>query len=164
MHWRPHWSYSAISQYLTCPLRYYFQRILCLPQPSISASLIFGSTVHEVLADYHRSIVKTETNSVEFYRDRFRKAWIRRENESEVTYKAGENTSDLMDQGIALVELYLQEKPPEGIVAIEEEILCPVHNSKGEYLEKPLLAVADLITRKQDELTIQEFKTSGRAY
>lgn len=49
MHHRPHWSYSSISQYLACPLRYYFQRILCLPQPSINSSLVLGSSVHAVL-------------------------------------------------------------------------------------------------------------------
>jgi CRISPR/Cas system-associated exonuclease Cas4 (RecB family) len=38
------------------------------------------------------------------------------------------------------------------------------NNSQGEYLEKPLVAVTDLITSQDESLTVQEFKTSGRAY
>jgi len=53
---RPHWSYSSITQYLTCPLRYYFQRILCLPQPTLSSGLVLGSAVHAALAEYHRDL------------------------------------------------------------------------------------------------------------
>ena len=53
---------------------------------------------------------------------------------------------------------------PEHIIAIEQEIIAPIHNSQGEYLETPLVAIADLITEGNEELTVREFKTSGRAY
>jgi putative RecB family exonuclease len=69
-----------------------------------------------------------------------------------------------MALGVSLIELYLKEPPPDHIIAFEQEILAPLHNSRGEYLETPLLAVADLITEGNEELTVQEFKTSGRAY
>ncbi|HWG41281.1 MAG TPA: PD-(D/E)XK nuclease family protein, partial [Gemmataceae bacterium] len=66
--------------------------------------------------------------------------------------------------GSPLIETYLQEPPPQNIIGIEHEIIAPIHNSRGEYLERPLLSVADLITESNEELTVQEFKTSGRAY
>lgn len=90
--------------------------------------------------------------------------WNRRENETRITYRHGETQTDLLAQGVSLVELCLKEPPPEHIIGIEQEILAPLHNSCGEYLETPLLAVADLITEGNEELTVQEFKTSGRAY
>jgi RecB family exonuclease len=53
---RPHWSYSQISQYLRCPLQYYFQRILKLPEPWVSSNLVLGSAVHAALAEYHMGV------------------------------------------------------------------------------------------------------------
>ncbi|OWK34123.1 DNA helicase II [Fimbriiglobus ruber] len=86
------------------------------------------------------------------------------EHETPIAYRDGENSADLIALGISLLELYLKEPPPDHIIGIEQEILAPLHNSRGEYLETPLLAIADLITEGNEELTVQEFKTSGRAY
>jgi CRISPR/Cas system-associated exonuclease Cas4 (RecB family) len=164
MHHRPHWSYSSISQYLACPLRYYFQRILCLPQPTINSSLVLGSSVHAVLAEYHRMIQQHEPTRIDKLHQVFANTWSSRENQTRISFKDGENPKDTFDQGIALVELYLKEPPPQHIVSIEREIISPVHNSRGEYLETPLVAVADLITADNEELTVREFKTAARAY
>jgi len=62
------------------------------------------------------------------------------------------------------MDLYLQEPPPTNIVEVERRVLVPLQNSEGEYLETPLVAVADLVTRNEDVLRINEFKTAGRAY
>jgi putative RecB family exonuclease len=161
---RPHWSYSAISQYLSCPLRFYFQRVLRLPQPSVSSSLVLGSAVHAALAEYHRTVQQDEPTDLAKLRRVFTDFWGSRESGKRVSYRAGENQADLMAQGIALLEVYLKEPPPQNIISIEKEILAPIHNSTGQYLETPLLAIADLITEGNEELTVREFKTSGRAY
>lgn len=161
---RPHWSYSSISQYLTCPLRYYFQRILGIPQTTISCSLVLGSSVHAALAAYHRSIQQNLPPSITELHQVFSETWNDRKNQGRMQCKDGENPQDAFDQGIALVELYLQEPPPQNIFSIEKEILSPVHNSRGEYLETPLLAIADLITAENETLRVREFKTAARAY
>jgi hypothetical protein len=144
MHVRPHWSYSSINQYLACPLRYYFQRILGLPQPTVGSGLVFGSAVHAALAHYHLALKLNRTPQRNAIHNAFVDAWNQR-NGIGITFKDGETRADLMTQGMALVELYLKEPPPERIVAVEQEIICPVHDSQGEYLETPLVAVADLI-------------------
>lgn len=163
MHRRPHWSYSSITQYLACPLRYYFQRILCLPQPTVGSGLVLGSAVHAALAEYHRDLKDGKVPRVDLMKQAYVAEWDRRDG-TEITYKDGETRQDLMDQGLALVDLYLKEPPPERIVAVEEDIIAPVHNSSGEYLETPLVAIADLIVATDDGLVVREFKTSARAY
>lgn len=161
---RPHWSYSAISQYLSCPLRYYFQRVIRLPEQSVSSSLVLGSAVHATLAEYHRSVQQdTPTDTAKLHRI-LTESWNRRENETRISYRKGENQADLMALGISLIEMYFQEPPPQNIIGIEKEIIAPIHNSRGDYLETPLIAVADLLTESNEELTVCEFKTSGRAY
>lgn len=164
MHHRPHWSYSAISQYLSCPLRFFFQRVQRLKQISVGSSLVLGSSVHAALAEYHRTVQQDEPTDAGKLHRIITETWTTREKETSITYRAGENKADLVAQGVSLLELYLKEPPPDHIIGIEQEILAPLHNSRGEYLETPLLAVADLITEGNEELTVQEFKTSGRAY
>lgn len=164
MHHRPHWSYSAISQFLSCPLRFYFQRVIRLPQKSVGSSLVLGSSVHAALAEYHRTIQQDEPTDTAKLHAIISQTWTKRESETRISFRDGETQDELVAQGISLVELYLKESPPENIVAIEQEIIAPLHNSQGEYLETPLVAVADLITKGNEELTIREFKTSGRAY
>jgi hypothetical protein len=45
------YSYSAIAQFLSCPLDYKYRYYLRLPMPG-SASLSFGATIHKVLQEY----------------------------------------------------------------------------------------------------------------
>jgi putative RecB family exonuclease len=48
---------------------------------------------------------------------------------------------------------------------VESPMMTPIANSHGEYLEMPLLIVADLITRQEDStLQVNEIKTAGRSY
>jgi CRISPR/Cas system-associated exonuclease Cas4 (RecB family) len=163
MHTRPHWSYSSISQYLACPLRYYFQRILCLPQSTVGSGLVLGSAVHAALAHYHHDLKLNRKPRRDAIRTTFVESWERRDGTT-IAFKEGETRADLMAQGMALVELYLAEPPPERIVAVEQEIISPVHDSTGEYLETPLVAIADLIVDCGSGLLVREFKTSARAY
>jgi putative RecB family exonuclease len=161
---RRHWSYSSISQYLRCPLQYYFDRVLKLPKPSVGGGLVLGSAIHAALADYHLSLQRGTPTTIDKLQRVFSANWAIREAERPIQYKSGENRIVLIATGIALLETYLKEPPPEGIVGVEQELLVPLINSRGEHLETPLAAVVDLITRHEDGLKVHEFKTSARAY
>ena len=161
---RPHWSYSSLNQYLRCPLQYYFQRILKLPKAGVGSGLVLGSAVHKALAEYHLTLQQKLQPQPEKIQQVFLDSWTHREELESIEYRNGETRDDLIAKGIALIELYLTEPPPEQIVAVEQETVVPIRNSAGEYLEKPLVAFADLITREETGLRINEIKTSGRAY
>lgn len=161
---RSHWSYSAISQYQRCPLQFYFKRVLKLPEPLVSSSLVFGSAVHSALAFYHQSLKDQIPVTREQIHRAFLDAWQQRERETPIEFKSGDSRDDLIDQGQALLHLYLESAPPENILEVEQRMLVPLVDSSGEFLETPLMAVADLIIRDPAGLKIQEFKTSARAY
>jgi putative RecB family exonuclease len=161
---RPHWSYSQISQYLRCPLQYYFQRILKLPEPWVSSNLVLGSAVHAALAEYHNRLRLRQDCSREEIQEAFLGAWKEREEQQPVDYRRGQDRTKAIDQGVALLELYLSEPPPQNIVGVEQRFMVPLHNSRGEILEKPLVAILDLICEDKDGLKIVELKTSGRKY
>lgn len=161
---RKHWSYSSLNQYLRCPLQFYFQRVLKLPQPTVGSGLILGSAIHNALAVYHRYLMENKEPVEQQVRQEFFETWLVRAEEQEVEYKAKESQKDLMELGLSLLKLYMDQPPPQNIVAIEQRFLVPLHNSEGEYLETPLLAFTDLITKEEDVFKVTEFKTSGRSY
>lgn len=161
---RPHWSYSSINQYLRCPLQFYFQRIRGLPQPTVGSGLVLGSAVHATLELYHRSLQEQTPVKVEQLHRAFLDSWESREKNSEIAFRKGDTRDDCISQGISLVEIYLKEPPPENIVAVEQNMIFPIHNSQGEILETPMVAIVDLLVRDDGRLTIIELKTSGRSY
>jgi len=161
---RPHWSYSSVNQYLRCPLQFYFQRIQGLPQLTVGSGLVLGSSVHSALEVYHRSLQKRQPVKTDRLHRAFLDAWTERESNSEISFRKGESREASIAQGIGLIEVYLKEPPPENIVAVEQQMIFPIRNSLGEYLETPMVAIVDLLTRDGGRLAITEFKTSGRSY
>src|SRR6185437_7424602 len=99
---RPHWSYSAISQYLSCPLRFYFQRVIGLPQEKVSSSLVLGSAVHAALAEYHRTVQRDEPTDTSKLHLLLTDSWKQRESGTRIIYRDGESQDGLIAQGIAL--------------------------------------------------------------
>jgi putative RecB family exonuclease len=161
---RPHWSYSQISQYLRCPLQYYFERILKLERPFAPSAMTLGSAVHEALAEYHRHLQLEQPLPENHVQQTFLSAWQASEEKQPIQFKDNETKEAALAQGMALLELYMQEPPPQNIVAVEEAMLVPLFTSSGECLEKPLMAVVDLLHRDQHGLVVSEYKTSGRRY
>jgi putative RecB family exonuclease len=159
-----HWSYSALRQYLECPLRYFFQRILNLPQASQAANLVVGSSVHAALAEYHRSIQQEEATDTGKLHRIVAKTWNERNETATISFKPGETKEDGIARAVSLLETYLKEPPPENIVGIEQELYATVTNSRGEMLPTPLMAVLDLVSEIDDGITVTEFKTSARTY
>lgn len=164
MHDRPHWSYSAISQYLRCPLQFYFERVVRIPRTTIGSGMLLGSAMHNALALYHHYLQRGEAVKWQQIQQELFETWLVREREQPVDYKPQESRDDLLELGASLLKLYLEEPPPTNIVSIEQRLIVPLRNSDGEFLETPLVAFTDLVTREEGTLKVNEFKTSGRAY
>lgn len=162
---RPHWSYSSISQYLKCPLQYYFERILRLPKKTTSDAQVLGSSLHAALAHYHRQLQAQEPIPEDQVREVFLTTWEDQTQRTKIVHSGDRSTEDNLSLGMALIEAYLEEIPPTSILAVEQPMLAPITNSRGEVLEKPLLVIPDLVTRPDpDTLRVTEIKTSARAF
>ena len=162
---RPHWSYSSVSQYLKCPLQYYFERVVKLPRKGVTDAQVLGSAVHSALATYHRTLQSGAAVTVESIRKAYLDAWDGRVEDGQVVNLGNKSLGDCRDLGMTLVEVYLEQPPSGTVIAVESPMMTPIADSRGDYLEKPILIVADLITRQDDgTLKITEIKTSGRAF
>ena len=161
---RKHWSYSSISQYLRCSLQFYFERVLGIPRTTTSSGLALGSAVHSALATYHLSVAANDPDPAKHVIEAFDNSWKEREKRNEIDYKQKESRDSVMQTGRSLLETYLADPIKDEIVAVEERVLVPLEDSTGDYLETPIVVIADLVTRDESGLRINEFKTSGRVY
>jgi CRISPR/Cas system-associated exonuclease Cas4 (RecB family) len=164
-----HVSYSAIAQYLRCPLQYYFQRVLRLPIDRVVSGLVFGGAVHAALANYHRQLQQLETGrSGAVQREEVYQALLdeygNREKQARVIYSASESRLGLIDEAMALVEMYLAAEPPAKIQQVEQWVSAPLITSTGQVLATPLAAVADLVYGDVRQPVVRELKTSRTPY
>ena len=126
--------------------------------------MALGSAVHEGLAEYHRQLMVYARVSKNELQATFLKSWQQQEQERPIQYRDGEDQNQVIEQGVALLEAYLNEPPPRNILAVEEQMTVPLTNSQGQFLERPLVAVIDLLAHDEQELVVTEFKTSGRRF
>ena len=164
-----HVSYSAIAQYLRCPLQYYFERVLRLPIDRVASGLVFGGAIHASLASYHLQLQQLETGRdggaqrEDVYRA-FLDEYTRREQQARVVYGSGESRLGLIDEAMTLVEKYLAAEPPAGILYVEQWVVAPLTTSTGKVLPTPLVAVADVVYGDASQPVVRELKTARSPY
>src|SRR4029077_18958034 len=73
---RDYLSYSAVSTFQTCPLRYYFRYIRALPEEFVSSSLVFGSAIHAALEHFYREHMQgNQAPSLGLLQETYQAAW-----------------------------------------------------------------------------------------
>jgi CRISPR/Cas system-associated exonuclease Cas4 (RecB family) len=135
-----------------------------LPRPHVSSSLVLGGSIHKALAEFHRQLHAGTPLPLAQVQQVFLDSWTESEAAGPIQFREKETRDQALQQGQALLDLYLKEPPPEKILAVEQEFLVPLYTSQGEVLEKPLMAVPDLICQGENRLLVKEFKTSGRRF
>jgi putative RecB family exonuclease len=155
---RSYLSWSAVSTYLKCPLRYQYRYLDQVSEESISSSLIFGSAIHAALEAFFRErLAARRSLGIEALMAVYHESWIGTDL-SNVHFGKGE---DVAGQG-RLAERMLQafldshvSRPSGAIVGIEEELRAPVIADCPD-----LLARLDLMVESEDAILITDFKTS----
>ncbi len=54
---RDYTSFSELSTYRGCPLRHHFRYVLGLPEPTVSASLVFGRAIHQAVEHHFNELL-----------------------------------------------------------------------------------------------------------
>ena len=74
---RDYISWSALSTFRTCPLKYKFRYIDGLPEESVSAALVFGTGIHTAIEQHFQAILSGEEQpDVERLMFAYRGAWL----------------------------------------------------------------------------------------
>jgi putative RecB family exonuclease len=155
---RDYISYTALSTYVSCPLRYYFRYVAGLPEETVSSSLVFGQAIHRALECHSRALrlgqpAPARAELVAAYET----AWTERSGPA-VQFGAKENREALDRLAGRLLETFQQDsfaRPSGRIVAVEEEL-------RGEVVPgcPDLLARLDLVVETAEGLLLSDVKTA----
>ena len=150
-----HISPTAAKSYLGCSLRFYFERILCLPSKT-SVSLHLGKAVHAALQAFHLARWRGQDDSVEAVAAAFEESFDTLEKEDgPVDYKDEKARDKARQDGLRVISAYLdspealKERPKAVEVMLSEKI---------EGLSAPLTGVVDLV---RQDLTPVDFKSAA---
>lgn len=148
----PHLSFSRIQRYLTCPEQYRCHYILRLRPKVLSASLIFGQTIHQALTQFFHN----GKAPAEFFVQHWGEV-----KAVPLRYSARETWDGLLERGKTLLTKFVSEELPklERVVASEKAFELSVTS-----LKLPLVGIIDLLAEIGGELTVVDFKTSGASY
>jgi CRISPR/Cas system-associated exonuclease Cas4 (RecB family) len=155
---RDYISWSALSTFRTCPLRFYYRYVAGLPEESVSAALVFGGGVHAAVEQHFQSILsggpKPDLDSLLFA---YRSAWLPHDPEK-VTFGANETRESLDALAAKMLSTFL--KAPAAavrgrVLGVEEEIRGTLAPGMPD-----LYGRVDLLTEDDDQLVISDVKTS----
>lgn len=159
---RDYVSFSALSLYQRCSLRYFFRYIEQLPEETTSASLVFGRAIHRAIEFHFRELLAgNDSPDLDVLLAEFNEGWD--ESPADQISFPKTDTRDslahLADRVLAAFRASDISKPRGHILGIEEELRGRVIDGAPE-----LLARLDLLDECDGTLTITDFKTSKSAW
>ena len=152
-------SFSAISAYQSCPMRYFFRYVKGMPENVVSSSLVFGGAVHSAVEHhFNETMAGSPPSDLDSLLGAFWDGWRDRQEEAEIRFSKGEDISTIGELAQRVLTAFLesdQSKPDGRILAVEEQLRGQIINGVPD-----LLARIDLLTETHDELAVVDFKTA----
>jgi putative RecB family exonuclease len=155
---RDYVSWSAISTFRTCPLKYKFRYIDGLPEESVSAALVFGTGIHSAVEQHFQAILSGEEQpDVERLMFAYRSAWLPHDPDA-IQFGSIETRTSLDALASKMLTAFLNSPAASvqgRVLGVEEEI-------RGMLVEgtPDLYGRVDLLTVDADSLVITDIKTS----
>ncbi|MBA4020716.1 MAG: hypothetical protein C0483_26460 [Pirellula sp.] len=155
---RNYLSYSSITTYQGCPLRYYFRYVAGLPEKTVSSSLVFGSAVHRAVEHHFNELMAgNEPPTLDALVGEYDRHWQEADPQA-VQFGKGddiESLSQLASKMFGAFQTSPLAMPAGRIIGVEEEL-------RGNVVAgcPDLLGRIDLIIETADELVVTDLKTS----
>ncbi len=159
---RDYLSFSAISTFQSCPLRYYFRYVLGLPEEIVSANLVFGAAFHAALQFHFEQLLAGKpAPDLDTLLSAFWASW-RERSVATIRFGKKENLDTIGHLADRMLWAFQESdfaSPTGTILAVEEEFRGPVVPGCPD-----LLARVDLLIDAGDALVLTDFKTSRCAW
>jgi putative RecB family exonuclease len=155
---RDYVSWSAISTFRTCPLKYRFRYIDGLPDESVSSALVFGSGIHAAVEQFYQAQLsgdpKPDLDALLFA---YRSAWLPHDPDA-IQFGSSETRASLDALAARMLTAFLNSPAASvqgRVLGVEEEI-------RGVLVEgvPDLYGRVDLLTEDSDSLVVTDIKTS----
>ena len=155
---RDYISYSSITSYQACPLRWYFRYVVGLPERTVSSSLVFGSAIHRAVEHHFNELMAgNERPTLEALLGEYDRHW---HETDEGVVKFGkeedkESLTPLAQRMLAAFQTSSLARVEGHIIGVEEQLRGPVIAGAPD-----LLGRIDLLVETNDELILSDLKTS----
>ena len=155
---RDYVSWSAISTFRQCPLKYKFRYIDGLPEESVSAALVFGTGIHSAVEQHYQAILSGEPQpALDALLFAYRSAWLPHDPDA-IQFGSTETPASLDALAGKMLTAFLGSRAASvqgRVLGVEEEI-------RGMLVEgvPDLFGRVDLLTEDSDSLVITDIKTS----
>jgi putative RecB family exonuclease len=155
---RDYISWSAISTFRSCPLKYFFRYVAGLPEESVSSALVFGTGIHAAIETVYRAELAGEVKpDVEQLMFAYRSAWLPHEPDK-IQFGSTETRGSLDALAAKMLTAFLASPAASvqgRVLGVEEEI-------RGTLVDgvPDLYGRVDLVTEDSDSLVLTDFKTS----
>ena len=155
---RDYVSWSALSTFRQCPLKYKFRYIDGLPEESVSSALVFGTGIHSAVEQHFQAALSGEEQpDVDKLMFAYRSAWLPHDPNA-ITFGSTETRASLDALAGKMITAFLNSPTASvqgRVLGVEEEI-------RGMLVEgvPDLYGRVDMLTEDSDTLVITDIKTS----
>ena len=155
---RDYISWSAISTFRTCPLKYKFRYVDGLPEESVSSALVFGTGIHSAVEQHFQAILSGEEQpDIEQLMFAYRSAWLPHDPDT-IQFGSTETRASLDALAARMLAAFLASPAASvqgRVLGVEEEI-------RGMLVQgvPDLYGRVDLLTEDSDSLVVTDVKTS----
>jgi len=155
---RDYVSWSAISTFRQCPLKYKFRYIDGLPEESVSSALVFGTGIHSAVEQHFQTILSGDPQpDLDALLFAYRSAWLPHAPEA-ISFGSTETRASLDALASKMLTAFLASPAASvqgRVLGVEEEI-------RGMLVEgvPDLFGRIDLLTEDSESLVITDIKTS----
>jgi putative RecB family exonuclease len=155
---RDYISWSALSTFRTCPLKYKFRYIDGLPEESASSALVFGTGIHTAVEQHFQALLSGDPKpDLEAMLFAYRSAWLPHDPDA-IQFGSTETRASLDALASKMLAAFLSSPTASvqgRVLGVEEEI-------RGMLVEgtPDLYGRVDLLTEDSDSLVITDIKTS----
>ena len=155
---RDYISWSAISTFRTCPLKYRFRYLDGLPEESVSSALVFGTGIHTAVEQHYQAILSGDPKpNLDALMFSYRSAWLPHEPDA-IQFGSSESRASLDALASKMLMAFLSSPAASvqgRVLGVEEEV-------KGLLIPgvPDLYGRVDLLTEDSDSLMVTDIKTS----
>lgn len=160
-----HISYTQISTYLSCPLKYYFQYVKQIPWPSKPEGLVFGTGIHQALEHFYTGKKEGRDVPLGEMLALYDAAWEKESSENTIQFKNGNTPEILHATAESMLETFKHSVKPGKIIAVEKSFSTKlIDPDTQETLAMPIEGRIDLIEERNGHIHIVDQKTAAKAY
>ena len=155
---RDYLSWSAVSTFRQCPLKYRFRYVDGLPEDSVSSALVFGTGIHTAVEQHFQAILsgdpKPDLDALMFS---YRSAWLPHEPDA-IQFGSSESRASLDALASKMLMAFLSSPA----ASVQSRVLGVEEEWRGMLIGglPDLYGRVDLITEDSDSLVITDIKTS----